>query len=78
MARLTAAQRRHLSPASFAVPGKAPGSGSYPVPDAGHAKAALSMVSRFGTSAEKAMVRKKVQAKFPGMGRQALVSQMKG
>lgn len=71
-------QRRGLSKSTFAIPSKAPGSGSYPIPDAGHAKAALSFVSRYGSSSEKATVRRKVHSKFPGMGRQALVGQMRG
>lgn len=58
----------------FALPGKGEGpkgagSGSYPIPDKGHAMAALSRVSANGTPAEKAAVRAKVHAKFPGIGR---------
>ena len=41
MAKLKMAQRRALSPQDFAIPEKAPGSGSYPIPDTGHVKAAL-------------------------------------
>lgn len=69
MARLTAAQRRRLPKSTFAVPGKAPKSGSYPIPDRKHARAALSLVSQHGTSAEKAAVRRKVKAKYPSMGK---------
>lgn len=71
--RLTAAQRKKLPKSSFAnkpkagsAKGKATG-GSYPIPDRKHAKAALSMVSRHGTPAQKARVRKAVAKKF-GMG----------
>jgi hypothetical protein len=38
------------------------------VPDAKHARLALSMVSRYGDSGEKAAVRKKVHSKYPGIG----------
>lgn len=47
MARLTAAQRRALPKSDFAVPSKAPGPGSYPIPDAAHARAAKSLGARF-------------------------------
>ncbi len=69
MAKLTAAQRKNMSKSSFAIPSKAPKSGSYPIEDPNHARAALSMVSRFGSSAEKAMVRKKVAKRYPGIGK---------
>lgn len=69
MARLTAAQRRRISKKNFAIPEKAPGSGSYPIPDKAHARNALSRVSQHGSSAEKARVRAKVRAKYPSIGR---------
>jgi len=34
-------KRRALSPEEFAIPEKAPGHGSYPIPDEGHVQAAL-------------------------------------
>jgi len=73
MAILKAAQRKRLPSSSFALPGKGEGkegkgSGSYPIPDRRHGIAALSRVSQFGTAAEKATVRRKVAAKFPGLG----------
>lgn len=40
MARLTMAQRRKLPRSAFAVPSKAPGPGSFPIPDKKHAIAA--------------------------------------
>ena len=67
MAKLSAEQRRNLPKSDFAVPSKAPGSGSYPVEDKGHAKAALGRVQHFGTPSEKAAVRAKVHARFPSM-----------
>lgn len=74
MAKLTAAARRALPKADFAVPGtrsSSGGKGGYPVPDKNHARAALSMVSRFGTPAQKTAVKAKVAKKFPGMGHPA-------
>lgn len=70
--KLTAGERQKLPRSDFALPGrgsgpKGAGSGSYPVPDASHARAALSRVSANGTPAEKAEVRAKVHAKFPGI-----------
>lgn len=71
--RLTAHEREGMSPSEFALPGKGDGpkgagSGSYPVPDARHARSALSLVSRYGSLAEKAKVRAKVHSKFPAIG----------
>ena len=74
MADLTAKQRHRLKSSQFALPGKGEGkagkgSGSYPIPDAAHARNALARVSQHGTSAEKAKVRAKVAARFPGIGK---------
>jgi len=71
-ADLSMRQRKRLPSSSFALPGKGEGpsgkgSGSYPIPDRGHAQAALSRVAQHGTPAEKATVRAKVKARF-GMG----------
>ncbi len=41
MAVLSAADRREVPKKDFGVPSKAPGSGSYPMPDKAHAEAAL-------------------------------------
>jgi hypothetical protein len=70
---LSMAQRKALPSSSFALPGKGKGpsgkgAGSYPIPDASHARNALSRVSQHGSSAQKAAVRAKVKAKFPGIG----------
>lgn len=69
---LTASEREEMPKSDFALPGKGDGpkgtgSGSYPIPDEGHARSALSRVSANGTSAEKAEVREKVREKFPGI-----------
>jgi len=74
MARLTAAARKRMPSSSFALPGKGEGkggkgAGSYPIPDASHARNALARVAQHGTSAEKAAVRRKVAAKYPGIGK---------
>jgi hypothetical protein len=70
--RLTAGERQSLPKSSFALPGKGKGpkgagAGSYPIPDESHARNALARVSQHGSSAEKATVRAKVRAKYPGI-----------
>lgn len=76
MARLTYQQRKKLPKSSFVFPSKKgsskggrksnpAGRGGYPIPDISHARNALARVSRFGTPAEKAAVRRKVYAKYP-------------
>lgn len=74
MAKLTATDRKNLKSSQFAAPeqgqGKGgKGSGSYPIPDKSHARAALSMVSRFGSPAKKAEVRAAVKRKYPTIGK---------
>ena len=69
MARLTTDEREALPKSEFAIPAKAPGSGSYPINNLAHARNALSRVSQFGSSAEKSAVRGKVKAKFPAIGK---------
>lgn len=71
--RLTAGERQSLPSSDFALPGKGKGpkgagSGSYPIPDESHARNALARVSQHGSSSEKAAVRAKVKAKYPGIG----------
>lgn len=72
MAKLTTAKRKALPRSEFALPGhgKGPqgkGSGSYPIPDAAHGRNALARVAQHGSAEEKATVRRKVHAKFPGI-----------
>lgn len=62
---LSAAQRKALPKSDFAVPSKAPGPGSYPIPDAKHAAVAKGFAKRFGSSSTKAAVAKKAK-KFSG------------
>lgn len=72
--KLTASERQSLPKSDFALPGKGAGpkgagSGSYPIPDASHARNALARVSQHGSAAQKAEVRAKVHRKYPGIGR---------
>ena|SRR5205807_2454043 len=72
MAELTTAKRKKLKSSQFALPGKGEGpegkgSGSYPINDETHARAALSRVAQHGTPAEKAAVKRKVKAKYPNI-----------
>ena len=69
---LDAAERRALPDKDFALPGKGKGpegkqAGSYPIPDKSHARMALAMVAKHGTSEEKSKVRAAVEKKFPGI-----------
>lgn len=59
MARLTMAQRKALPKSKFAVPSKAPGPGSYPIPDKKHAAVAKGYGKRFASSSEKPKIMKK-------------------
>lgn len=64
MAKLTYEQKKHLKKSSFAIKPTKTTEGSYPIPDAAHARDALARVSQFGTPAEKAKVRSAVAKKF--------------
>ena len=71
---LSASYREALPKSDFAMPGKGEGkkgagSGSYPIPDASHARNALARVSQHGSSEEKSRVREAVHRKFPGIGK---------
>jgi len=63
VAKLTTSGRKALPAKEFAGPDR-----SYPIPDASHARNALSRVSQFGTADLKKKVREKVHRKFPGIG----------
>jgi hypothetical protein len=74
MAKLSTAARKKLPSKSFALPGKGEGpkgkgAGSYPIPDASHARNALARVAQHGSPAEKAKVRAAVHRKFPNIGK---------
>lgn len=75
MAKLTAAARKNIPKSQMAVPGKGKSragggavSGSYPIPDASHARNALARAS--GKPVE-AQVRAAVKSKFPNIGKPA-------
>ena len=63
--KLTTKERKALPKGEFAIPNKAPKSGSYPIPDISHARNALARVAQHGGPAKQAKVRAKVYAKFP-------------
>lgn len=70
MAILKARTRKKLPSGDFALPGKrskSKGEGGYPIEDKGHAEAALSKISAYGTSAQKRTVERRVHAKYPSM-----------
>lgn len=58
MARLTAAKRRALPRSDYAVPSKAPGPGSFPIPDRAHAIAAKRLEHNAPASERPAIERK--------------------
>jgi hypothetical protein len=62
--RLSAADRRAIPKGNFAIPEKAPGSGSYPVTDRKHAVAALRLLHN-ASPAEQKRVKAKVRSEFP-------------
>lgn len=73
MGKLSSKARDRLPSSDFALPGRGDGksgkgSGSYPIPDASHARNALARVAQHGTPAEKKAVKAKVKAKYPGIG----------
>jgi hypothetical protein len=63
VARLTARGRKRIKAKNFAGAGR-----SYPIHDRSHAKAALSMVARHGSPAQKKRVRAAVHRKYPSLG----------
>jgi hypothetical protein len=75
MATLSSVQRKALPKSNFVFPGKAPGAGSYPIPNVSHAKSALSLGSRFAGPAGLKKIKAKVKKKFPSM-RVAAMKQM--
>ncbi|RLB07736.1 MAG: hypothetical protein DRG27_06260 [Deltaproteobacteria bacterium] len=65
MAKLTWKQRKKLPKSAYVFPNRAPGPGSYPIPDITHARNALARVAQHGTAYEKRKVREAVYKKFP-------------
>lgn len=64
MTKLTASARRALPKSDFAIPGR------FPIPDKGHAKAALEDVSfaKGLKPGQKAIIRRKAEAELHGGG----------
>lgn len=62
MSKLTTERREEIPGGDFALPGR-----RYPIHDENHARAALSM-AHYATPAEQAVIKRKVHARFPGIG----------
>ena len=62
MAKLSAKSRDALATSSFAGPDR-----TYPINDISHARLALAMVSKYGSSKEKSQVRRRVCEKYPSL-----------
>jgi hypothetical protein len=60
---MTAKKRKSLPKSSFGVPSKR----KYPLDTKGRARNALARVSQFGSSSEKAQVRKAVKRRYPSI-----------
>lgn len=72
--RNTQTGRARMSRSNFALPkgtGSKPGQDQYRIDDRAHARNALSRVAQHGTPDEKRKVRRKVAAKYPGIGQAA-------
>lgn len=65
MSKLTSAERAALPKSAFVFPAKAPGSGSYPIPDKAHARNAAARATQNGSPAVIKAVHKKVNSHFP-------------
>jgi hypothetical protein len=64
MARLTTAERKALPKSDFLVPSKAPGPGSYPVPDKAHARNAVAVASGAHGAPKRPAVAAKARARL--------------
>lgn len=64
MSKLSEAQRKAIPKSKFAIPSKAPKSGSYPIPDRNHARDAL---ARSSGKSEEGAVRAAVAKRYPGL-----------
>ena len=65
MAKLSAADRKKLKDSDFAEPDKR----KYPIEDETHARDALARVAQNGSEAEQRQVRKKVEERYPEIGK---------
>lgn len=69
---LSAAKRQSMPSSEFALPGKGAGpkgagSGSYPINNEAHARAALSRGAANASPSELATIKRKVHARFPNI-----------
>jgi hypothetical protein len=62
VAKLTASRRNKLPGKAFALPGR-----HYPLDTKNRARNALTRISQHGSPAQKAAVRRKVHARYPGI-----------
>lgn len=67
MAKLSTEARAALPRSDFAIPEKAPGPGSYPIPDEDHGRDALARVEEHGDARTRRRVISAVSRKFPDM-----------
>jgi hypothetical protein len=65
MAKLSAADRKKLKDSDFAEPDRR----TYPIEDETHARDALARVAQNGSEAEQRQVRKKVEERYPEIGK---------
>lgn len=64
MAKLNTNSRKHIAKKNFAVPGKAPESGSYPIEDRAHA---INALARSAGKPVHGQVVRAVERKYPGL-----------
>ena len=67
MAKLSMAQRRALPKSAFLVPSKAPGPGSYPVPDKKHVRAAIGLAGMHHGHAAAMAKKRQIARKKPNL-----------
>jgi len=72
--KLSYREKKHMRKKDVVFKSKKGKSGAYPIEDKAHARNALSRVSAFGSSAEKARVRAAVHSKYPGIGERKAAS----
>lgn len=72
--KLSTKQRKAVPKQDFAVPSKAPASGSYPINDASHARNAL---ARSAGKPVQAQVKSAVKKKFPNIGAKGYMASKK-
>lgn len=66
--KLSMEERRQIPKSDFALPEKAPGSGSYPIKDKAHARAALRMRGH-ASPEDQARIKRAVASKYPDLGK---------